>query len=67
MPCERRPVLVSWLLPVFWKRGQMQQHGEPRCSLDKRSNGGTGKAEDEVAFPVTGYGTILDDSRTLTD
>jgi hypothetical protein len=67
MPCERRPVLVAWLLPVLWKRRKMQQHREPRRSLDERSNGGTGKAEDEIAFPVTRYGTILDGSRTLTD
>src|SRR5512139_3547446 len=67
MPCERGPVLVSWLLPVLRKRRQMQQHREPRRALHERSNGGAGNADDEVAFPMTGYGTIVYRGRALTN
>jgi hypothetical protein len=44
---------------MSWKGRKMQQHREPRRSLDQRSNGGTGQPKDEVAFPVTRYGAIV--------
>ena len=67
MACECRPVLVSWLVLMSRKRRQMQQHREARRSLYERANGGTVQSDDEVAFPVTGYGAILDRGGTLAD
>jgi hypothetical protein len=52
---------------MLWERRQMQQHGEARRSLYERANGGAVQAEDEVAFPMTGYGTIINRGRTFAN
>jgi hypothetical protein len=60
-------MLVAKLMPVPGKWRQMKQNGKSRGSLDQRPDRGTGETKDEISFPVTRYGTILDRGRTLTD
>jgi hypothetical protein len=45
----------------------VKQHREPAAALNERPDRGAPQAEDEVALPVTGNGTVLSLGGTLTD
>jgi len=46
---------------------QVQQHREAGGPFDERADGGAIKAENEVALPMTRYGTVVGFSGALAD
>src|SRR5882672_1019300 len=56
-------VLFSRLASMPRKRWQMKQYCKSCCSLDQCSYRGTGESKNEISFPMTRYGAILDYSR----
>src|SRR3712207_5217288 len=52
MARERGPVLHTTPVPVAWHAGQVEQHGEPRCTLDQRADRLAAQPQDEVPLPV---------------
>ena len=44
---------------MFLHAWQMQQHGEPGSAFDEGSDRRAVQAEDEVAFPVSGDGSVF--------
>jgi hypothetical protein len=60
MAGERRPILYASFLPVTYHARQVQQHGEPRRTLDQRSDGRTAKTKNEITFPVSWHRTVSD-------
>jgi hypothetical protein len=67
MAGERRTILYASFLTVTYHARQVQQHGEPRLTLDQRPNGGAAKTENEITFPVSGHRTVGDLYRALAN
>jgi transcriptional regulator with XRE-family HTH domain len=66
VPGQGRSVLDSRLAVIF-HAGQVQEHGEPRCTLDKYADRGAVQTEDQVSFPVSGNGAVVNLSGPFTD
>lgn len=59
MAGQGRAVLLSITLAVSRHGRKMEQHREPRCSLDQRADGRAVQADDQVSLPMAGNGTII--------
>ena len=64
---ESRPVLDALSRHISVHARQVQQHCEARGALHQRADCRTAQAKNEVAFPVSGDGPVLDLRRSLTD
>jgi hypothetical protein len=60
VPGQRRPVLDSQLLFFSGHGWQVQEHCEPGAAFHQGADRRAVQAEDEVAFPMTGNGPVLD-------
>src|SRR5450755_1329680 len=60
MAGERRTILDASFLTVTYHPWQVQQHCEPRRTLDQCSDGGAAKTENEIALPVSWHRTVGD-------
>ena len=58
MTGKRRPVLHARDGAVAFHSGKMQQHCEPRGAFHQSADRRSAQADDQVAFPVSGYGPI---------
>src|SRR3546814_745581 len=61
------PVLDGLSRPISLHARKMQQHGEARGPFNERADRGTAKAEDEVAFPMSGDCPVFDLRWSLAD
>ena len=67
MTGKRRPVLHARDGAVAFHSGKMQQHCEPRGAFHQSADRRSAQADDQVAFPVSGYGPIRCFRRSFTD
>jgi len=67
MAGERRTILHAGFLTVTYHSRQVQQHGEPRRALDKCSDSGAAKTQNEIAFPMPRHCTVGDFCWALAD
>ena len=58
MTGKRRPVLHARDGAVAFHSGKMQQHCEPRGAFHQSADRRSAQADDQVTFPVSGYGPI---------
>ena len=67
MTGKRRPVLHARDGAVAFHSGKMQQHCEPRGAFHQSADRRSAQADDQVTFPVSGYGPISCFRRSFTD
>ena len=67
MTGKRRPVLYARDGAVAFHSGKMQQHCEPRGAFHQSADRRSAQADDQVTFPVSGYGPISCFRRSFTD
>ena len=67
MTGKRRPVLHARDGAVAFHSGKMQQHCEPRGAFHQSADRRSPQADDQVTFPVSGYGPISCFRRSFTD
>ena len=67
MTGKRRPVLHARDGAVALHSGKMQQHCEPRGAFHQSADRRSAQADDQVTFPVSGYGPISCFRRSFTD
>ena len=66
-PASAGPFFTRGFLTVTYHSRQVQQHREPRRALDKCSNGGAAKTENEITFPMSRHCTVGDFYWALAD
>ncbi len=66
MTGKRRPVLHARDGAVAFHSGKMQQHCEPRGAFHQSADRRSAQADDQVTFPVSGYGPISCFRRSFT-
>src|SRR5680860_1396902 len=67
MASERRSILHPRPITVVHVARKVQQHGEAGCAFDQCADSRTAKPQDQVPFPMSGYGPVVRFGWTLTD